>query len=148
MNSDDFTEDGFTQTEILQVSGMLESAGIDAIELSGSLSLGRSKFLSVRKGRIRSKEEEVYYLDAAKLYKEQITVPLILVGGIRSYEVSKELVENEQVDYISLCRPLIREPGLIKHWQSDNSERATCISCNRCFKSIRAGKGMYCVAEN
>ena len=152
INSEDFIKEefmevGFTQSEMLQVAGMLESEGIDAIELSGSLSLSVSKFLSFRVDRINSKEEEVYYRDAAKLYKEKITVPLILVGGIRSYEVAKELVEKDQADYISLCRPLIREPGLIKRWQMGNIERATCISCGKCFVSIRAGKGIYCVFE-
>ena len=45
----------------------------------------------------------VYYRDVAKLYKEKISVPVILVGGIRSYELAKELVEKELADYISLC---------------------------------------------
>ncbi|MEA2021002.1 MAG: NADH:flavin oxidoreductase, partial [Candidatus Caldatribacteriota bacterium] len=96
LNSEDFIEGGFTQSEMLQVAAMLESTGIDAIELSGSISLKVSKYFSFREGRIDSKEEEVYYRDAAKLYKREITVPLILVGGIRSYEVAKELVEKKQ----------------------------------------------------
>ncbi|GAH15878.1 unnamed protein product, partial [marine sediment metagenome] len=73
---------------------------------------------------------------------------LILVGGIRSYEVVKEMVDKEQIDYISLCRPLIREPDLIKRWKRGNTERAACISCNKCFEPTRAGKGIYCVIEN
>lgn len=147
MNSDDFTEGGFTQSEMLEVSAMLELNGIDAIELSGSLSLSISEYASAREGRIDSKEEEAYHRDAAKLYKEKITVPLILVGGIRTYEIAQELIEKEQADYISLCRPLIREPGLIKRWQEGDTERATCISCNKCFKPTRAGKGLYCVVR-
>ncbi len=147
LNSEDFIEAGFTQSEMVQVSTMLESAGIDAIELSGGTSLSLSKYSSSRVGKIDSKEEEVYYRDAAKLYKEKISVPLILVGGIRSYELAKELVEKELVDYISLCRPLIREPDLIKRWKRGNTEKAACISCNKCFEPTRAGKGIYCVVE-
>ena len=126
---------------------MLESAGIDAIELSGGTSLKISNYSSSRVGEIDSKEEEVYYRDAAKLYKEKIAVPLILVGGIRSYRVAKELIEKDLVDYISLCRPLIREPDLIKCWQEGDIKRAACISCNRCFEPTRAGEGIYCVVE-
>ena len=147
LNSEDFIEGGFTRSEMLHVAALLESAGIDAIELSGSLSLHICKYFSFREGRIDSKEEEVYYREAAKLYKEKINVPLILVGGIRSYEVAEELLEKEQVDYISLSRPLIREPGLIKRWQSCNNERATCISCNKCFMQAKTGKGISCVME-
>ena len=147
LNSEDFTDGGLTQSEMLQVAAMLEQAGIDAIELSGSIGLKISKYASVREGRINSKDAEVYYRDAAKLYKTKIAVPLILVGGIRSYEVAKELIEKEEADYISLCRPLIREPGLIKRWQSGDTGKATCISCNKCFIPIKAGEGMYCVFE-
>ncbi|MBE3091876.1 MAG: NADH:flavin oxidoreductase [Candidatus Atribacteria bacterium] len=148
INSDDFIEGGFAQSEMMQVSAMLESAGIDAIELSGGTSLKISKYSSSRVSKIDSKEKEVYYRDAAKLYKKKMSVPLILVGGIRSYEVAKELLEKDLADYISLCRPLIREPDLIKRWQEGDIKRATCISCNKCFVPTRAGKGIYCVVEN
>ena len=148
LNSDDFTDGGFSQSEMIQIAKILETAGIDVIELSGSLSLQRSQFSSVRKGRIRSEEEEVYYHDAAKSYKKQINVPLILVGGIRSYEVAKELIEKEQVDYISFSRPLIREPQLIKRWETGYIEKAKCISCNKCLVMAKTGKGMYCIYEN
>lgn len=148
LNSEDFMEGGFTQYEMVQVSAMLESAGIDAVELSGGTGLSLSKYYSSRVGEIKSKEKEVYYRDAAKLFKEKITVPLILVGGIRSYEVARELVGKELADYISLCRPLIREPDLIKRWKRGNTERAACIYCNKCFEPTRAGKGIYCVIES
>jgi 2,4-dienoyl-CoA reductase-like NADH-dependent reductase (Old Yellow Enzyme family) len=148
LNSDDFIEGGFTPSEMVQVSIMLESAGIDAVELSGGTGFKISKYSSSRVSKIDSKEDEVYYLDAAKLYKRKISVPLILVGGIRSYELAKELVEKELVDYISLCRPLIREPNLIKRWQEGDIKKAKCISCNGCFVPARAGEGIYCVIEN
>jgi len=144
LNSDDFIENGFTPEEMVQVAALLESAGVDAIELSGGMSLSVSKFPFSRVSKTDYKEEEVYYRDAAKLYKEKISVPLILVGGIRSYELAKELVEKELADYISLCRPLIREPDLIKRWQEGDIKKAKCISCNGCFKPARAGKGLYC----
>jgi 2,4-dienoyl-CoA reductase-like NADH-dependent reductase (Old Yellow Enzyme family) len=127
---------------------MLESAGIDAVEISGGTGLKISKYSSSRVSKSDSKEDEVYYLDAAKLYKGKISVPLILVGGIRSYELAKELVEKELTDYISLCRPLIREPNLIKRWQEGDIKKAKCISCNGCFVPARAGEGIYCVVEN
>jgi len=144
INSDDFIEGGFTPEEMVQVAAMLESAGIDAIELSGGTSLKISNYSYSRVSVSDSKEDEVYYGDAAKLYKKKISVPLILVGGIRSYEVAKELIEKELVDYISLCRPLIREPDLIKRWQTGDIKKARCISCNGCFIPTRAGEGLYC----
>ena len=80
--------------------------------------------------------------------KKKISIPLILVGGIPSYQVARALVEKEQADYISLSRPLIREPQLIKRWKSGQTEKAACISCNRCLVMAKAGKGMHYIFEN
>jgi len=146
INADDFIEGGFTPIQMVQVAHMLQKAGIDAIEISGGTPDPQlSKYLNTR---LHEKNTpEIYYRNAAKLYKEKIIVPLILVGGIRSYEIARELVEKELADYISMSRPLIREPDLIKRWQSGDTKKATCISCNQCIKPTVKGEGMYCVVE-
>jgi len=145
LNSDDFLEGGFTPEQMIKVSSLLEKGRIDAIELSGGNSIGKCS--SSRIGKIDRTEDEVYYREAAKLYKNNIDVPLILVGGIRSLQVARELVEQGLADYIALCRPLIREPDLIKRWLSGDTRKATCIYCNQCFIPTRAGEGLYCVVE-
>jgi len=147
LNSDDFLDGGFTRTEMVQVAAMLQKEGIDAIEISGGTHLSPKEYSFSRATGIVSEDEEVYYLDAAKLYKQRIKVPLMLVGGIRSYTVAEQLVNEGLADYVSLCRPLIREPHLIHRWQSGDTSRATCISCNQCFGPARSGEGVHCVAE-
>ncbi len=76
-----------------------------------------------------------------------MSVPLMLVGGIRTFEVARWLVEQEVADFISLSRPLIREPHLVKRWHEGETAQATCIHCNLCFGPARSGEGIYCVAE-
>ena len=147
MNSDDYVEGGFTRTEMVQVAAMLEKEGIDAIELSGGTHLSPEEYSFSRVTGVVSEDREVYYREAAKLYKASIRVPLLLVGGIRSYAVAEQLLNDGLADFISLCRPLIREPHLVRRWQSGDTSRAKCISCNQCFKPARAGKGIYCVTE-
>jgi len=147
MNSDDYVEGGFTRTEMVQVAAMLEKEGIDAIELSGGTHLSPEEYSFSRVTGVVSEDREVYYREAAKLYKASIRVPLMLVGGIRSYTVAEQLLNDGLADFISLCRPLIREPHLVRRWQSGDTSRARCISCNQCFKPARAGKGVYCVTE-
>lgn len=146
INSEDFLDKGMSVDEMIHVAAMLEKAGIDAIELSGG-TIFSGKYNPIRKGKIASKDKEVYYRKAAQLYKKKIRVPLMLVGGIRSYSVAEQLVTEDLTDYISLCRPLIREPDLIKRWQSGNTGIATCQSDNLCFKPALEGKGIYCVTE-
>ncbi len=147
MNSEDFIDIGLDIEEMLQIAQMLENAGIDGIELSGGTADGVSRFQPVRRGRLRSEEDEVFYGDAAGRYKEVIQVPLILVGGIRSYSVAERLIASEMADFVSLSRPLIREPGLIARWKSGDTAKSECGSCNLCFKPILEGNGMVCVSK-
>lgn len=147
INSEDFVEGGLTVEEMLQVGAMLEKAGVDAIEMSGGTIYASGAYSSCRIGALDSPEKEVYYKDAAIRYKEEISVPLILVGGIRSPDVSEKLVSNSLADYVSLCRPLIREPNLVSRWRAGNRNRATCIYCNGCFEPGLKGKGVQCIAR-
>jgi 2,4-dienoyl-CoA reductase-like NADH-dependent reductase (Old Yellow Enzyme family) len=146
INSEDFVEGGLTVGEMLEVCVMLEKAGMDAIEMSGGTIFASGAYSSCRMGALDSPEKEVYYKDAAARYKEKISIPLILVGGIRSPEVSERLVIQGLTDYVSLCRPLIREPNLITRWKDGNTAPATCVYCNGCFGPGLKGKGVQCIA--
>jgi 2,4-dienoyl-CoA reductase-like NADH-dependent reductase (Old Yellow Enzyme family) len=146
INSDDGLEGGFIPDEMVQVAGWMEKEGIDAIEVSGGTHLSPEALSFSRKG-IATEEKELYFKEAAALYQKKIRTPLMLVGGIRSLSVAAKAVEEGLAEYVSLCRPLIREPHLIKRWQSGDHARAICISCNECFKPVRAGEPLYCVAE-
>ncbi len=50
-------------------------------------------------------------------------------------------------DYISMCRPFIREPDLINRWKAGDLRRADCKSDNLCFKPALKGKGIYCMTR-
>ena len=128
-----------------QRDGGDDDAGLDAVELSGGLLTGGK--LSPSRANINKPEKEAYFQQDAVAFKKQIEVPLILVGGNRSFQVAQRLVDDGVTEYISICRPLIREPGLINRWKSGDRSRATCLSDNMCFGSAREGCGIYCVTE-
>ncbi len=146
MNSEDFVAGGLTVPEMLEVASMLESAGVDAVELSGGTRYS-GDYVPVRPGKPGSEEREVYYREAAGRFKASIGVPLMLVGGIRSYGVAERIITEGIADYISLSRPLIREPNLVNRWKSGDTGKATCLSDNLCFEPARSGEGLYCVVE-
>jgi len=146
MNAQDFVDGGLTADEAIQVAVALDSSGIDAIELSGGTSFS-GKLNPVRSGKLSTQGEEVFYRVEAGRYKEKVGAPLMLVGGIRSFEIADRLVNKGTADYISLCRPLIREPDLVNRWRSGDRRKATCLSDNQCFKPATAGEGIYCVVE-
>jgi len=147
IKSDDFLPGGFNIDEMLLVCQMLEKEGIDAIEISGG-TIGALMKGNVDGSFSPATKRGVYYLEAARQYKKKIKVPLMLVGGIRTFETANELVESGVADYVSLCRPLIREPDLIKKWKSGNLKESDCISDTACFQPGVEGKGVHCVHVN
>ncbi len=145
LNSEDFIKGGLTLDESVRVGEMLEQGGIDAIELSGGTFF--SGELNPSRMGIATEEKEAYFKMAAKTLKEKVKVPLILVGGNRSFALAEKLVQEGYAEYISMSRPFIREPGLIKRWASGDLRKAGCLSDNLCFKPGLEGKGIYCVVE-
>lgn len=146
LNSDDFIEGGLTVEDMLQVAELLEPAGIDAIEISGGTIWGPSQYHAVRFGP-EALKNKAYYRKAARLCKAFVRVPVMLVGGIRSLDVAEELLTEGAADYIALCRPLVREPDLVKRWAAGDRESSGCQSENACFGPILAGKGISCAVK-
>jgi 2,4-dienoyl-CoA reductase-like NADH-dependent reductase (Old Yellow Enzyme family) len=145
INSRDFLEGGLELEDALRAGAMLKEAGLDAIEISGG-TYASGELMPIRKG-IKKEEDEAYFKTEARAFKEQIDLPIILVGGIRSFHIAEGIVNDHIADYISLCRPLIREPALINRWRSGDLNKSTCVSDTKCLRPALSGKGVYCVVE-
>jgi 2,4-dienoyl-CoA reductase-like NADH-dependent reductase (Old Yellow Enzyme family) len=143
INASDFIENGLNLEEAVSVGLMLEERGIDAIELSGGL-LNNPNILRTQ---IETEADEAYLKEEAGAFKEKLKLPLILGGGIRSYNIARQLFEQGVADYISMCRPFICQPDLINRWQSGNTTKSACISCNNCIEETKAGHGVSCIPK-
>ncbi|MGD2270791.1 MAG: NADH:flavin oxidoreductase [Desulfobacterales bacterium] len=145
INSQDYIKGGLELEDAVKACNLLKAEGLSAVEVSGG-TRESGKLIPVRTG-ITTEGREAYFKDAAIAFKKSIDLPIILAGGIRSFHVARQIVEDEIADYISISRPLIREPGLINRWKSGDTSKATCLSDSKCFVPIRNGKGVYCVVE-
>ena len=133
---------GLTIEEGAEVARSLEEEGVSLIEISNGFQDD-----SYRKKRlgITSPEKEAYYLDDARVVREKTSGPLSIVGGMRSLPVMEGVINSGVADCISICRPLIREPGLINRWQQGDDRSADFISCGGCFNTAEDGKmSIYC----
>lgn len=146
INSEDFLDHGLTMGEFVKTGILLEKAGINAIEVSGGTMLSK-KLVPFRK-ELTFERDQAYFRKAARALKARVNVPVILVGGIRSYQVAERILDEGVADYISMSRPFIREPMLIKRWQAGDLRKASCISCNACLAAARSAYGLYCVEES
>ena len=81
---------------------------------------------------ISESDKQSYFLPYAN--QLEVAIPIILVGGNRDIESLEKILGDSKVDFIGMCRPLIREPGLPKHWrEGKGSSMAACVSCNSCL---------------
>ncbi len=143
LNSQDFLEGGLSLEDSLQAGEMMAEAGLDAIELSGGTFL--SGELIPSRAAIRRQDQEAYFREEARAFKARLGIPIILVGGIRSFELAEQLVRGGVADYLSMSRPFIREPALVNRWRQGDLRPAACLSDNLCFGPARAGEGIFCV---
>ncbi|HUI92458.1 MAG TPA: NADH:flavin oxidoreductase [Chitinivibrionales bacterium] len=88
-----------------------------------------------------------YNLPFARLAREHTKVPLICVGGFRSGTEATGAVENDDIDFVSLCRPFLREPSLVLKWRQNRDYRSGCINCNRCAVMCDSGQPTRCYAQ-
>jgi len=146
INSEDFVEGGLSLSDTLWVCKELPAMGIDAIEVSGGCREAGEKLIPVRVG-IKKPDDEAYFLKQATSIKEIASVPVIIVGGIRSFEVADRIITEGNADYIAMSRPLIREPHLIERWRSGDRAKAKCLSDNQCLNAAYEGKAVHCVVE-
>ncbi|MHA1346715.1 MAG: oxidoreductase [Candidatus Heimdallarchaeaceae archaeon] len=135
MNCDDFVEErGLIIADSTRVAVMLEERGIDFIEISGG---GPEQDREIRKNRGRAEEDKGYseatWGKHAEKFRESVpNLPLILVDGIRSRTTMDALLENNVVDFISMSKPFIIEPDLVKLLEK-GQDKTSCIDCGECI---------------
>ena len=142
MNGNDNVKDGLTPEDAAAAARLMEAAGCNAVELSGGLL--RSIKYSPSRMAISSEKKEAYFREDARVVKSAISIPLILVGGMRSLPVMESVIDSGDAEFISLSRPLICEPDLVNRWQSGDRAPSRCRSDNRCFKPGFEGRGVSC----
>jgi 2,4-dienoyl-CoA reductase-like NADH-dependent reductase (Old Yellow Enzyme family) len=144
INTTDFLPGGMDLNETVRVGTLLSEMGVAAIETSGGMweAVTRKKeelgwlpvLLPESRTGIKSLDQEAYFQPGAQALKEETKATVILVGGFRSFSKIEAVLESKGADFISLSRPLIRQPDLPRLWQSGKGpDQAECISCNACL---------------
>ena len=135
---------GFEFKEGKQAAKLLATIGFDALEISCGLR-GNTYEETEFKPQINSLDKEAYFGNWAREIKNITDVPIMMVGGFRNLSLMEEKIQNKEADFISLCRPLLSEPGLINDFKTNKKEKARCVSCNKCVDEVLKGKPVYCV---
>lgn len=136
-STDGFDGPGYLSLEdVVATAKLLEAYGLNAVEISGGIR--EAKGVMARPG-IRNAEQEAYFATAAQAVKQTVSIPVILVGGLRSRKVMNQVIEENTADMVALSRPFVKEPDLVQKLLA-GAQEVNCISCNACFNP----KGLQC----
>ncbi|WP_029367757.1 NADH:flavin oxidoreductase [Mycobacterium sp. UM_WWY] len=163
LNMSDGVRGGISTEESLQTAKWLEEdGGLDAIELTAGSSLVNPMYLF--RGGAPVKEfaanfkppiswgirmsghkffreypyREAYLLRDAKLFRAELELPLILLGGITNRK-TMDLAMAEGFDFVAMGRALLAEPDLINRIKNEDtagSVTSLCTHCNQCMPTI------------
>ncbi|MBI4280449.1 MAG: NADH:flavin oxidoreductase, partial [Armatimonadetes bacterium] len=159
LNVDDFLPGGVSPAEALRTARRLALLGADGLELSGGMvetiffaargqipvgelvrdfPLPRRVFHRVLAAfqRRRVRFREAYFLPHVRRVRAVVPTPLILVGGMRDPGQMEEILTAGHADFISLARPLIRQPYLPHLWEDGLWTASRCEACNRCVAAV------------
>lgn len=84
---------------------------------------------------------EGYNVESTKMIRKLVPeAKLAVVGGLRRFDILEKIVKTGICDIVSLSRPFLREPDLVKKFKNSAKE-SKCISCGLC---IYGNKGVRC----
>jgi len=137
INATDHLPDGLILEEAIIAARILEAEGLAAVEISGGIS--EAGLGSVWPG-LRKEEDEGYFVGYAAAFKAALRIPVSGLGGNRTFSIMERFVREGKADFISLSRPLVREPDLVRRFRLGLTGRSECVSCNKCFNP----RGLAC----
>lgn len=95
----DYMEGGSTIEDSVKAARLLESYGIDLLDISGGLN-----------GYVIPKRKESgYFSDMTGQIKREVSIPVILTGGITDIDHADRLIENGRADLIGIGRAILKD---------------------------------------
>jgi 2,4-dienoyl-CoA reductase-like NADH-dependent reductase (Old Yellow Enzyme family) len=173
LNAHDFTpKDGVTPPIAKKYAAWLSEMGVEGLEITTGTTVFSSMHMwrgevpvaelarplpwwqkplakIVLKGMVGKFDfEEAWNFKYAREIKPVLgDTKLFLVGGMRRLEHMEKVVEDGEADAISMCRPFIREPFLVKSFREGKTTEAACVSCNKCVGAIVNNMPIRCYVK-
>ncbi|MFB7361334.1 NADH:flavin oxidoreductase [Streptomyces hydrogenans] len=163
LNMTDGVRGGLSPADSLQVAHWLQEDGsVDALALTAGSSLLNPMYLfrgdaplkefaarfplpqrlglrTVGRSFLRAYPyEPLYLLDDARRFRDALTLPLILLGGVTDRE-GMDRAMAEGFAFVAMARALLREPDLVRRLTDAPDTRSLCVHCNRCMPTIYTG---------
>jgi 2,4-dienoyl-CoA reductase-like NADH-dependent reductase (Old Yellow Enzyme family) len=159
---------GLEIDESVQVARALEKLGTDALVLSGGF-VSRNPFYLFRGQRPLRQMiavekswaqkfalaafgplimhaypfEPLYFLPMARKIRQEVRMPLVLLGGITSRD-DLDKAMREGFELVAMGRALIHDPSLIAKYAAGSARTSGCKPCNQCVAEMDRPGGVCC----
>ncbi len=162
ISSSEKERDGLNPEEALKIAVLMEKAGVDGIEVScgrasEGFNMSRGGFpyeiMCTDNFRFEMFPKFTwpvlkpfmkfifksplplfnYNVDTSEMIKKAVKIPVIVCGGIRSASDIESILCSGKADFVSMSRPFICEPNLVKKLRDGVQTDARCINCNYCL---------------
>ncbi|MEZ5953122.1 MAG: NADH:flavin oxidoreductase/NADH oxidase family protein [Hyphomonas sp.] len=117
LNSADFQKGGFSFEDCLGVIDILNTLGVDFVEISGGnyeqprmMDLEGLQPVFEEPVRESTRAREAYFIRYARAVQDRASMPLMVTGGFRTTAAMNEAVAAGEADLIGLGRPLCVDP--------------------------------------
>lgn len=129
VNTFDERKDGFNAHESLEACKLLEKVGVDSIQVTRPLSpLYFTKKLS----------GESELIDYSTQLIDSVDVPVIVGGGFNNMNHMNELLNNTNIEYLSMYRPFVCENDFLANWRNGTCDESRCLMCNNCYRTKKS----------
>lgn len=124
LNAFDGTTNGMTLEETIEIAKLLEKHGVDSLQITRPRS---PQFFT------RENTQDNPLIDATQKIIENVNIPVILGGGVSSQNQINELINETDIDFVSMQRPFVADPSFLVDWQIEGNGESHCITCNNCY---------------
>ena len=168
INMNDGFKSGLQEEQCLEVAKALEKTGAHALVLSGGFVSKAPMYVmrgqmpihtmthymdqawlkySVRMfGGImvpKHKFMPLYFLDQARMFRKELKMPLVYVGGVTSREDADKIIDEEGFEFLQMGRALLNDPEFVNKMKADGKHKSGCDHVNYCIARMYS-KEMAC----
>ena len=142
MNVTDYVDGGLVIEDAIEIARALQSWGVHALSITSGTMCESVPFCLYPSGTPKAN-----LLPMAARIREEVNLPVIVAGRIRTPSLAREALESGQADLIGLGRPFLADPDwVLKTESGDEDAILLCAACHQgCLAQLRVGAGTSCV---
>ena len=112
------------ENDSLEICRILAENGADSLQIT--------KFLSPQYFR-KSLSNQDMLVDFADKVAGEVSIPVVLGGGFSDMDSINSLVNNTNIEFVSMYRPFVIDSSFLSEWKENGKGESQCKTCNNCY---------------